>query len=338
MLAARAAPSADNSQPWSFRVSPGRLVCQYCARGASDPFGPLGHASLLAAGAIHENLAKLGLSGAVAEAPVRRLSDDDWELVVEHDEGAEHALPEVAVSGIYERHTNRYPFKKRAVDGLAQLLPEAGVRLEILDSEAALVAMASSVDICSRARFNDPDLHRWLFSSLRWSEAEAASGAGLDIATLHLPPGGRWFMRFISPWERMRLFNRCGLYRILAAADSGLLRRGPAIIAVVGGQSTEEIWDAGRVMQRTWIALNRAGIAVHPYYVVTDLGNRFADGRLLSQWRKPVGQALGCAAELLKLSQGERIHMLFRVGYATAEPVRSRRLPLEFFLDQPHSN
>lgn len=337
--AARSAPSADNSQPWRFVATADEFGCHYCRRSAVDPFGASGHATLLSAGAVHENLARVVATPAGDGVVNRRLDSDSWSIALPLAQFQPAAVPREVEAGISGRHTNRHPFRKDRIFGLASLLPAAGDSLRVVAAHEAILALADSLESCSRARFNDPELHHWLFSSLRWDEAEAASGTGLDMATLHLPPGGRLFMRFMAPWERMRLLNRLGIYRVLAAADTALFRQAPAVLALVGGSGPEEVWETGRIMQRTWIALNQAGVAVHPYYAITDLGIRLAAGRLLPDWTRSVGKALDSAAEVLNLAPRERIHMLFRIGYPTRSPVRSRRLPAATFLaaDRPPS-
>ena len=51
------APSADNSQSWQFIVDAGALFCSYRHRAlAPDPFGAMGHASLISSGALLENI------------------------------------------------------------------------------------------------------------------------------------------------------------------------------------------------------------------------------------------------------------------------------------------
>lgn len=85
-------------------------------------------------------------------------------------------------------------------------------------------------------------------------------------------------------------------------------------------------------MQRTWIALNQEGIAVHPYYAITDLLNRLQSGKLNPDWKNQISLAQGNVRELLSLETDERLHMLFRIGLPTVNPVRSQRLPASSFL------
>lgn len=329
--AATTAPSADNSQPWHFVATPETLTGRYCHRSrAPDPFGSLGHGSLISAGALHENLAQLTGTPAQEGNPVTAtLSARDWSIALPVAAiGTATATP--PVKALVDRHTNRLPYQTGAVN---PVLPDpSGCRVTLISGRHEVAVLADALQACSEGRFNDPELHQWLFSSLRWTDEEAASGTGLDLATLHLPPGGRHFMRFIAPWERMRILNRFGIYRILAAVDATLFRQAPAIVALSGGTAPDDIWEAGRLLQRTWIALNQQGIAVHPYYAVTDLGNRLRDGRLLPAWRNKIAAAQAAAGEVLNLKPDEQIHILLRIGHPRAPAVRSRRLPPHAFL------
>jgi hypothetical protein len=332
---ATTAPSADNSQPWRFAKTPDGLSCQYQHRGKGrDPFGALGHGTLISAGALHENIAQITATAARTNG-ITKLSGPncEWAILVPSS-AIESADANGQFSAILNRHTNRQPFNALSEKEIPRLNENSACRVTMLAERHEISVLTDSLQRCAEGRFNDPELHEWLFSSIRWSEHEAESGTGLDISTLHLPPGGRWLMRWISSWERMRLLNRFGFYRILAHVDSALFRQAPAIIAFSGGGSVDAIWEAGRTIQRTWIALNQAGIAVHPYYAITDLGNRLRDARIQPEWVRPVTKAQDQMRELLHLQADEQLHMLFRIGRPGKPVVRSRRLPASAFLQQ----
>ncbi len=325
------APSADNSQPWVFQQHGDMVECSYGTSGRfQDPFGPAGHASLLAAGALHENLSLI--AGDRIEVTSNWLSPvQPWTLRLALSE-----VPELAAETMHRiegRHTNRHPFKKRLSAELPKVEPLGSGRIISRFDHSSIAPLASALRICSQARFNQPDLHNWLFSSLRWDQAEINSDDGLDINTLHLPPGGQHLMQWIKPWSRMASLNRLGIDYIMSVADTALFKQAPAVLAICGGRTKQDIWDAGRTLQRQWIALNAAGFAVHPYYAVTDLGNRRRDRLLVPGWDDPVERAEKLSAEALGLKTDEQLHILLRVGLpGDITPVRSRRRsPNSFF-------
>ena len=335
--AAIRAPSADNSQPWSLDWDGATLAVQH-RDSASDTFGRGAHASLLSAGHVVEAACEY-LQAARARWELRR--------PVDPTPGTPYAQIAIASFGDVEpgavpglgRHTNRLPFAARPLPpaGLREAgsQREGAARIVVVDEPRRQRAVAEIVKACSRVRFRTRELHEGLMRSLRWTEGEAAAGDGLDVATLHLPPGARAFMRATSDWRTQDRLNKLGLHRLLAAADSALLYRAPALLAVVGPDAADDVVAAGRLSQRVWTALNALGLGVQPYYAATDQYVRLRRGVVPPSLSGEVRGAVAELPRLLGLRDGEMLHLLFRVGWPTREPQRSRRLPVDtLFIDR----
>lgn len=160
------------------------------------------------------------------------------------------------------------------------------------------------------------------------------SGDGLDLATLNLPLGGSYFMRFISEWRRMKMLNQFGVYKALAFTETQLLGTSPGLICIVGNADFDGVIDAGRLLARVWIDLNAKGYAVHPYYVITDQLLRLRAATIPDEMIERVNNISIELPSLLAMQPGEMLHMLLRVGLPSVNPQRSRRLPLhDVFLD-----
>jgi hypothetical protein len=99
-------------------------------------------------------------------------------------------------------------------------------------------------------------------------------------------------------------------------------------LCVVGASDRRSVIDAGRLLIRVWTELNLQGIAVQPYYVVTDQLNRLHAHGLPAGFETKMAQVEQQLHGLLGLGAGDMLHMILRVGYPKATPVRSRRLPL----------
>lgn len=331
-------PSADNSQPWLVSNDGQNLSIRYFHRSNTpDPFGTFGHATLISGGALQETIdTLLQLGGQPTSQSIVRTSEKTWILDIPTS-AILLTNPDSDYSRITLRHTNRHPFKP--FGGAIPTLPsvEQDCKVSVITRPSDISILASCLKSCCEARFNNQELHEWLFSSLRWTEDEAGSGSGLDVSTLHLPPGGRFFMHGIAPWERMKFLNKLGLYKLMALADTMPFRSAPAIMAFIGKTNWKDIWDTGKCMQRTWISLNQQGFSVHPYYAITDLGNRLKNGELHPHWVEPVKNAQEDIRNLLSLNHDEELHMLFRVGMSKTIPVRSRRLPTNAFFESAQS-
>lgn len=323
------APSADNCQPWELRWTGQALELAYAARHPdTNVFGADSHATLLGIGAVAENLqAALAANGV----------DAAWQWGDGQPYGA-LALPALpaaftAPPGPLLRHTNRLPFARTAL--APQLLEragaarEGGARVAVLADAAQKRRLVRLVRLCSEARFCNRDLHRWLFGSLRHTAQEVAEGDGLDIASLGLPPGGKGMLGLISDWGRMAALNRVGAYKLLALSEVGLIAAAPALLCLTGARGRRATLDAGRLLARVWTELNVAGVAVQPYYVVTDQLERLHGGTLAPGFEQRVGALERELHQLLGLAPDQMLHMILRIGYPKAQPVRSRRLPLE---------
>ena len=332
---ARPAPSADNSQPWAFRKNEGGLDIIYDgARVAHKTFAAEDPATLIAIGALLENISQ-GASAAALDVeislwPEGRAEKEVFARVFIGDGGSETHLAKFGHHPLFDRHTNRFPFS-------AKLPPEEELwgmtnqscnqaRIAWL-SGPDIKSMGSLVGQASEVRFQTSEVHEWLARSLRFDVQDDSVNDGLDVSTLALPPGGSALLKFLSPWPRMRALNRIGAYKLMAAIEAAPVKSAPVLAAIISPSDNDALLSVGMLMERLWIALNAAGLAVHPYYVISDQLHRLTKGTIPAGLEGQVESVDAKCRELLKLQPGEQLQILFRVGYPTREAVRSRRLP-----------
>lgn len=333
--AARWAASADNMQSWRFEWDGAALRLLFLRRANSEgAFGIDSPATLLAFGGVIENLSQM------AEATGCQLydaaifpRDDDPACVYRCRVGAT-APPATAGCRnhpLFQRHTNRLPYATRPLpdDAAAAMaaLAEGEARCRLVVEPHEVRRWARLVRTGSELRFQNRLAHTALDASLRMTEPEAARGDGLDVATFFLPPGGKAMLSYTRSWPHMAMLNRIGLYKMFAAIEADLVRKGPGLLLVTGAPGRQGALDAGRLLLRAWTGLNRQGLAVQPYYVVPDQIFRLDDGTVPDASRA-AARALAQACQV-ELPSGAVLYMLLRVGYPKKPPVRSRRLPLE---------
>lgn len=320
------APSADNSQPWQFSRQGDRWDVSYSHQGTKDLFGPTGHATLLSTGALNHNLDQIcGQMNTRSSVD----SEGNWKLSFLLPE----RISETVEVTLRQRHTNRHPFTgeiKAPPPALSSELDQ--IKLQFVSERAAIRQIAKAVKICSEIRFHNKALHEWLFSSLRWTPGEVAKGDGLDLRTLHLPPGGVLFMRFISSWQRLQLLNSIGFSKLMALIDSQPVREAPALLVISSKQDPQLTWQAGKMLAEAWTKLNHIGVAVHPYYVITDISNRLQNNKLDDADIPAAKAALLMTRQALKLEDDELPHIVLRIGYPTVTPELSKRKPPESFI------
>lgn len=322
------APSADNSQPWRFVKNDNHWEVNYNYAGSKDVFGPSGHATLLSTGALSFNLeqicGKMNTSSSIDALGNWRLSFIPPQQISEATETL-----------LRQRHTNRHPFNSPSdYKVFKQIKINDQLRVQLVEEPSSIRQIAEAIRICSELRFKNQELHEWLFSSIRWTQSEVAKGDGLDLKTLHLPPGGSAFMKFISSWSRMSILNSLGISKFMALIDSLPVRHAPALIVISSKQYPQLAWQAGKTLAQVWTALNKNGIAVHPYYVITDIAYRSQGKKLNASAEKKAIRALSITRDALKLDANELPHIVLRIGNPTVTPERSRRKTPESFLDQ----
>jgi len=333
MAAGHRAPSPDNSQPWQFLWDGVRLSINHRVKESHTKiFGPGSHGSLLTMGAISENLAQA--SKAAGLNPEWKSTPNSDTCFLEARIDTSSLIAETCWQHpLFNRHTNRLPFKQAPLPPplLKQLTDskEDGVHLSVLEDRNQIRTVEGWVNIASQARFQTREIHEYFASTLRFDAMAVEGGDGLNVDSFGLPPGGRSLLKLINDWPRLSLLNKLGIYRLLGGLEAKGLRQGAAILAISGPIDPDSVIAAGRLMERIWILLNDEGVAVHPYYVVSDQLQRLAAGRIPTHL---VSGIENLDAEIKQSLGPGTLHMLLRVGYPTKDPIKSRRLPLESVL------
>jgi hypothetical protein len=343
LRAARAAPSADNSQPWCFVPGERMFSVAFDTERAGDGFlGPTSPATLIAIGALQENI----------RATARALDIDVHienllgsppigfpYLKVHLKQAPRQEIRENPL--VFTRHTNRFRFHSRAIDSATlqsiASMQETPARLRVISDPDQRRHVAGLMSTASELRFQIKNVHLWLIDSLRFTEKAIATGAGLDVNTLLLPPGGKAFLRFASDWKRMQLFNRLGGYKLLAREEAKLVGKAPALVAVIAPSNAAGLFASGQLMERAWTALNAKKVAVHPYFAISDQLNRLQQGETPSTLIAKAKALQQECQQVFGYPEGESMHMLLRVGYPKADPRRSRRLPWEALIKEPQA-
>ena len=329
--------SADNTQPWKLVWNKNILSIQYDTERVSGLTFPADNpATLLAMGAAIENLYQ---AAACANIHLQALPTPSFNLSQPVYFKAEitDANSTVKFSDtdfpFFNRHTNRFSYLPKSIPQsnikVLKNLTLNSISIDIVEQQPQITKIAQLVYLASCIRFRTRETNKWLAKSLRFGKQAIHSGDGLDVDTLDIPPGGALFLRMIGNWHIMKWLNKLGVYRFMSWIDSRPVKKAPALIAITGPTGFEHYLNAGRVMERVWIYLNEQGIAVHPYYVVSDQINRLHEDKVPEALRLQAQQVFTDSRQLFNLKENETLYMLLRVGYPKKKAKRSKRLPLE---------
>lgn len=291
----RRAPSAHNTQPWVLEYGPDAVGVDIDPVRSLPQSDPTGRDLELGLGAFVEcclivaadaGLAVAPSAGPVCGPPVRLVAAD----VV--------YATSFTSADVEARRTARGRYAPGAVPAAVLAGLEPGlVAVPARELTAELV-------VADRWLFDTPAVARELREWLRLHPRHPRYALdGLTDRALQL---SRFEARFLGAALRVHpVVRRLGLAALLAAAGRGLLRTDGSVFVVVR-RSGEGRVDAGRRLQRTWLALARHGLATHP-----------------------LSQLLDCPTTAARVADrvGAEPLAVFRVGRPLTKPVRSARLP-----------
>jgi hypothetical protein len=336
--AAHQAPSADNSQPWQLSWHNQSITVSYDALRVSQKTFPADNlATLLTMGAVLENISQAASAAELtftSHMPllVNPIQSVYFQLVFEPI--TKETTVSLETLPLFKRHTNRFPYQSKVLpETLLTVLKNLTVgsaRVQVIEQRPVIKAVGKLVRLASEMRFQTQEVHEWLAKSLRFKVKNTdVYGEGLDVASIDLPIVGRLFLRWISSWRRMKWLNKLGAYKAMALLDAQPVKKTPALVAIIGSGQFADRLAAGQLMNKVWITLNEQGIAVQPYYVLADQLQRRQANQIPMSLVSQADELYVQTKQLFQLGDGEEIVMLFRIGYPTRTPVKSKRLPLD---------
>ena len=321
----RRAPSAHNTQPWVLRYAPDAVHVGVDPARTLPASDPTGRDLLLGLGALVESCLVVAADVGV---PVRAVVASGAAVA-----GGPHvpAVRLVAADAVYATpFTAADVADRRVARGRYAPGPLPG---PVLDAVVALAGGPAPVPVpaadlavdlrtADRLLFATPPVARELGEWLRLHPRHARYRLdGLTDRALALSrPAAYGLGAALAALRTLPVLARAGLPAALAAAGGAPLRPDGTVLvltagpdgalsggALSGADGAVGLVDAGRRLQRTWLALARHGLAVHP-----------------------LSQLLDCPATAARLARrvGATPLAVFRVGRPLAEPVRSARLPV----------
>jgi hypothetical protein len=237
------------------------------------------------------------------------------------------------------RCTNRRPYLKRPLEegaskALCEMARESGGELDLVQDKTQKRLVAKAVCVNDSVLFEQRDLHRYLFSSLRWSENEAqVTRDGLYIKAFELGLASAGF-RALKSWTFTKLLNTVGLGRFIPNLSYRLCMGSSALgLLQMNGVSSRSFFDGGRVLQRVWLTAASHGLAFQPMtgiaYLVQRLYQEEARG-LSDRHKHLIMEAEKNLKQVFPIDRNKAMILLFRIGYASPPSARSlRRLATE---------
>jgi nitroreductase len=271
--AAAQAPSADNTQAWEFGRRENAIEVflerrRLLPTDVNKMFGWIG------IGAAVENLviaaARRGFAAAVELGTSPGTSDQT--AVVRLSPGG---VDDPLADWLSARVTNRGPYEASPLSAaqtteLTEAVRGLDAGVHWVTDRAGLERMAEMDANSTHIRLEHKPLHDEVFDILRFTRREVESTRyGLDFESLGVPFVLVFLARQLRHWSVNKAVSRLGLGRLVARMLASRLRTAGALCLVTARRRSPVGYiEAGRAMERLWLAATAKGLAVQPHGVL----------------------------------------------------------------------
>jgi nitroreductase/molybdopterin/thiamine biosynthesis adenylyltransferase len=337
------APSGGNCQPWRFTWDGERLWLRH-DRARSANLLDVGHrASLVALGAAVENLriaaAHRGFTTAVSPFPCPDDPTVVAALTFAPDAAAASSPLAELLTSVVARTTNRrveerVPLARSTLATIAASVRGCGAHLDLASDEFSLAEAGRIAGAADRVRFFHPDLHDELVAELRWSpEDAAATGDGIDLATLELSAAAAAAMRLVARSDVAAFLRslRDGGHALENLAVKAMNASSAVVLITADGNRPADLLRGGQAVARFWLAVTELGVAVQPWTTATYLADlvRTTKAMIFTPSEREAVHDLGARLDrLFPCAAGRPRLMLARLFIADPPSARALRLPL----------
>lgn len=339
------APSGDNCQPWRFQIKGDTVGIIDLPGRDTSLFNYRQRASLVAHGALLENLTII--ASARGYATDVTLFPDTSEPQLVATVLFRPAPPKVnpLYDAIKVRCTNR-----RLYDGTPLTDDERGAlaafsegrdgRLILTGNDDEKAFLAGVAALNDRLVFENGNLHSFLFDHIRWSDDEARQTRdGLDIKTLDLAPPDTLAFPLLKHWPLVKFLNSFGISRIVAGNARKLALSSSALgLILIPGTSAADYVNAGCLLERIWLEAARIGLSFQLTTGITFLMQKVQEGdtsgltaphiALILEARRKITARFGVTSETIAI--------MFRIGKSLPPSARSLRIPVDELITIAH--
>lgn len=330
------APSGDNSQPWRFSFDGDSLLLLNAPDADETLYNFRQHGSYVAHGAVIENLSLL--AGEHGYALVTELFPHGNGITARLTLKPGEIRKTPLTAALERRATNRKPYRdesltvddRRAI--VETLRQSVDVTLRLVENAEDRAHIAHTVSLNEQLLMENQDLHDFLFGMIRWSRTEEEKKPGLYVKTMELPVPVRFLFRYVvNHWALVRLLGVTGFSRVIRKQTGAVYGKSAAFGAlVVRSEEPKDFIDIGRALERLWLTATVHGVSMQPVTALPYLGQRIRAGEagvFSKKHQELIRAANDELARMFRLTDGEHIGFLFRLGYSDSPSAQSKKLP-----------
>lgn len=343
------APSADNCQPWKFKLLENGFELWLNAANMGLFFDVKQVATQISCGALIENVVTLahalGLTTQINCFNKSRATYEDTSkfaqlTFIPTDNPAD---AEDVSQTLFNRHTNRdlFQFNKQIpaaliteLTGLVQSNEDYCLHTYTTPNDRK--AIIQTITATDTIRFIHEQIHKDFYKVLRFGDTAQQTRDGLAAATLGIESFMIPLLELLKPWRVTKLLNHIGLHHIMAFRGTWLPMMSSSLIVAIVHQGPTDYVESGRIMQRFWLQANKIGLSVQalgalPLFLAR-LHLAQGEGFTPAQLETLIGLETDFANITPHFNkETDQLIMLFRLGYEKKPAIRPHRRVTESF-------
>ncbi len=328
------APSGSNSQPWKFLVKNGVVKTVGLYEKDHPVLNYRNRGTLLAHGALLENIDIAAREYGYA-ANIVLFPSEDAHIVSEITFTEIGKEKQPLYAAIFERSINRKPYKKTPLSDiekkdLMSVVPAGGEADAILiEDKDKIKKLAKAISISEMVIFENKELHKLLFEELVWTkEEENEKKSGLFLKTLELNAPQQLLLKFLKRWSVTKMVNKLGFSKMLANGNGAIYASTPAMGIIRVSNTDKSFIEAGRIMERLWLQATAMGLN---FSIITGvpflwqqvfLGNKEV---LSEEHGKLVDDSYDIIRSMANVPKEDIPVVVFRVGHGEKPSARSSK-------------
>lgn len=333
------APSGGNLQPWKWKVASDSLQLFVDKSCTSSFLDFKGIATYIALGASIEN-AVIKAKGLGYTVDFNYCSDfmHIADIKLMNDEFDVSPEDKILAESLFERHTNRNI--ESDIINLNEIERAALKNVLVHDNELILIEqrdelmkLAEIISGTEHLRLLNTEGHQNFVEEMRWSASEAEqTGDGIDIRTLDLKDSEKIGIRIskdpnvikhLREWDLGLTFREISYKTATHSSAIGIICRKSV-------QTSQDLMQVGRDMERVWIKANAIGLRFQPQSPITLIKNQLENPNsslTKSEQEKLQGYYKELCEFVSSKINAEPV-FLFRLFKSQREAVKSYRKPL----------
>jgi len=339
------APSGENCQPWSFRVS-GKIIELFNLSGRDQSLYNRGQrGSYIAHGALLKNLEisalQLGYTIALNLFPEPENKEHVATIVLEKIPAKESAL----YGAIAKRVTNRKPYINKALpdnelNELMKNIPGNSIKISITQKDSDKKTLAKVGGINESVMMSNKFLHNFFFSHVTWTkEEDEQRKVGFFIDTLELPPSAKIMFGVLKNWSVANFLNKFGLYNMVGKQNAKTYASSSGFGILSTKDTTPESFiRAGMALEQLWLAATNLGLNFQPVSGLLFLSQAIKSneaGEFRDSQRKLIEGGYKSIEQIFSVSPDENIVFMFRFGHGDEPTAKSSRFNIDEVIQSP---